>query len=127
MNKKVNGDFYILLDNIIKELEGIREDIKTQIKNNATIEYPNKYGTIQVNDKTRKDYTKEEKAILEAYAQANGFTKQVTTQYKEVKTTATTTAMNKATRYANEIYTSLQDTAPKAISQAVASHLNSHI
>lgn len=76
--KTINAKLYAIKYKLKKMLEASITKDNEAIKNGAKITFEN-YCKIQVIECTRTSYTKEQQAILDKYAQKQGFTKQVTT------------------------------------------------
>lgn len=80
--KTVNAKLYALKYRLIKMLTKSIEADNEALKNGATTTFTN-FANIKVVECTRKDYTKEDKAILDEIAQREGIFK-VTTTYKRI-------------------------------------------
>lgn len=76
--KTVNALLYAVKYLLKKKLSASLEKDNEAIKNGAEITF-SKYANIHVVECTRKDFSKEDKEVLEKYAEKKGMTKQETT------------------------------------------------
>lgn len=122
--QSINGNFYILLDQIIKQLTDIQNEQKQNIKDGAKIVNCT-YGTVKESKpKERKGYSKADQATLDEYAQRIGISKIVTSTYTTIDTTANTTATNKAHKRVVELLETLENTDTKDIAKVASTVLD---
>lgn len=121
--KKTDKKLYATLDVLIKTLIQIQDEMKKDIKENETYTY-NSFCNLNVVDKSRMDFSKDVKAKMEIWALSQGYEKELTSTWKEIKIT---NVNPNATKITNKIFKTLADnTTDKTIHKLVNSILSSN-
>lgn len=116
--KTVNAKLYALKYRLIKMLTKSIEADNEALKNGATTTFAN-FANIKVVECTRKDYTKEDKAILDEIAQREGIFKVVTTYRRIDIDNIDNTIDLKATQVFNKLQNDNDLLVAKAASKVV--------
>lgn len=118
--KKTDKKLYATLDVLIKTLIQIQDEMKKDIKANETYTY-NSFCNLNVVNKSRMDFSKDVKAKMEIWALSQGYEKELTSTWQEIKIT---NVNPNATKITNKIFKTLADnTTDKTIHKLVNSIL----
>lgn len=113
--KTVNAKLFAIKHLLIKKLNASLEKDKNAIKEGAKITFEN-YCKIQLVECTRQSYTKEQQAILDKYAQKQGFIKQTTT-YTRIDIDNVPTEVDDKV---NEILDTLEDSNDRIVTRVAS-------
>ena len=117
--KNINLKQYATIDQLIKTLTEIQNQMKKDIKNGANITYKN-FATLKQTDKHREDWSKEDKALADKYLESLGKHKIITAQWTELKISNIDTEINDKITEIFDLLELSQDKTITKVASAVA-------
>lgn len=120
--KKTDKRLYATLDVLIKLLTQVLEEMKKDIRETEAYTF-NNYCNLNVVNKTKRDFSKETKAKMEAWALSKGYKKELVSSWKEIKITKVNP---KTDKIINDLLMTLsENTTDKTIAKLVTNVINS--